>query len=87
MTCCVYRQKRRLPCRSLTADAFPGLVLLLDDVGGRRSLDIYGNFADTVFAAIPAAFLDLVLLAGESTVAAMRALLFLARFLLEIICG
>ena len=53
-------------------DTLPGLVLLLGEVGGRRSLATCGTFVATVFAAVRAVFFALVLLVGASAEAAMR---------------
>ena len=72
---------------SLTAAALPGFVLLVDDVGGQRSLATCCAFV--AFGASRACCFDIVLLARPSAVAAIqsRALPFLTCFLLEIICG
>ena len=68
MSCCI----RLLPCRYLTANALPGFSLILDDVGGRRSLATRGPFVAVVFAAAPASCFDLELFAGTSAVCGNR---------------
>ena len=91
MTCCVYRQKRRLPCRSLTADAFPGRFLW--NFWMMWTVDVVGLHVvllmRCLFSAVQdrAVVLDLVLLVGASAEVVIRARLFLALFLLEIIGG
>ena len=56
-------------------------------MGGRRSLARRGALDGIVSAAVRAAVFDIVLLARTSAEVAIRVLLFLAHFLLEIIGG
>ena len=71
MTCCASIQKRRLPYRSSTGDVLPGSVLILDDLGGGRSLARRGTLVAVVSIADRAAVFDLVLLARTSADAAV----------------
>ena len=66
----------------MTADALPVLVLPFDDFGGGWCQATRGSRDVNVFPAVwdQAAIWDLVLLAGASLEAAMRARLVLARF-------